>query len=304
MQPADIYTGTSGLATKVDPYTLPYNPAAIPLVECSNVDVTDAGKVRLRGGLSDVWLASSLGAFHSPHSTYHYMAFVEDGALTIVDKNQTITRLADVRIGAYMSFAEDIAGRLFFSNGIQNGFILGNQAYNWVNTTERVGPATTKEYGPPPIGHLLGIFGGYMLVAYENFIFVSEPFNSFSFNRGEGNIPLDSPARMMKEVTGGLWVSTGTKLIFFAGRDIRDLHPVVMYDKPAVRGTAVAVPADKLNPEATGIGVMVTAEDAILYLTPDGQVSNLSEGKIDIPPGATGSAAFHEGQYIVQINTL
>lgn len=310
MEPVDIYIGTSGLSTKVDPFTIAHSPSAIPLTECSNIDVTDNDKIRRRGGISPPVLGTTLGAFHSFFSSYHVLTFIEGDALTIMDKNGTVSRLAGVEAGVMMSFVEDNTGRIFFSNGNQHGFIHDSTAYNWVNPDPRgkVGPARfKKEYGPPPIGHLLGKFGAHTLVAADNYVFISEPFDSFSFNRDENYIPLDSPARVLREVTGGLWISTETRLMFFAGRDMRKLDPITMYPKPMVRGTDVEVPADELSTDVSrykGIGIMVTAEDALLFLTNDGVVVNLSNEKIDIPPGATGSAVYYEGRYTTQINTI
>jgi hypothetical protein len=303
VDPVAVFKSSAGLVTSQDDFGFDYNPDAAPLSSCSNVDITDRGKIRMRGGY-DLWVSALLGSMHSGFATADRLAFVEGDALSVVNKEGIITRLRSVTVGEHMSFIDDMYGRIFYANGYENGFIQNDVAYSWAAPRPRVGPNTNKQYSTPPVGHLLGRMGGRTVVAHDNFLYLSEPFNPFSYNLNEGVVPLDSPARMIKEVTGGVWVSSSTAIYYFATRDPRTLDPIKIYNKPAVRGTDVYLHSSEVMEEILGLGVMVTAEDAILFLTDDGRMINMTDDTIDIPPGSSGTAMIVDGRYITKINTF
>jgi len=303
MDPIAVFTATPGLITDNDPFGFEYNPASLPIRECSNIEVTNNGKIRRRGGLLK-WVDTSLGGAHSAFATSSKLVFVEGDALSLMDISGGVTRLRNVTPDAQMSFIDDMYGRIFYANGFESGYIQNDVASNWAVPATRVGPRATKQYGAPPVGYMLGRMGGRTMVAYENFIFLSEPFNPFSFNRDELVIPVDSRVRMIKEVANGVWVSSSTAIYFFNSRDPRTLDPIKVHPRPAVQGTDVYLPADRVVEELLGLGVMVTAEDAILFLTEDGRIVNMTDRTIDIPAGATGTAIIVNGQYITKINTF
>ena len=302
MDPINVFRTTPGLVTTRDEFGFEYNPDSTPLTSCSNVDVTDSGKIRMRGGW-ETWVATSLGAAHSAFPGAYRLAFVEGDALSVMDEHGTVTRLRTVTESLPMSFVDDMYGRIFYTNTAENGYIENDIAYNWVLATPRTGPSTYKQYEYPPKGHLLGRMGSRTVVAYENYLFLSEPYNPFSYNLAECTIPIDSPARMIREVSDGVWVSSGTAIFYFNGRDPKTLDPIRRHPRPAVRGTDVEYPSTEILEEVLGLGVMVTAEDAILYLTDDGRVINMTNLAVDIPAGATGSAMVVDGRYITKINT-
>jgi hypothetical protein len=299
MQPVDIYTGCVGLVTARDRFGYQHQPAKIALSSCSNVDVTDDRKIRRRGGMALV-APSTIGDITSMYPTRDVLAFVEGNALSVADRSLAVTRLRDVTPGIHTSFASDMYGRIFHANGRQHGFIENGIAFNWAPNEARRGVnRSTKQFGLPPCGHLLGQLGGRTIIAYQNWLLFSESFNAFSFNRDEDTVPIDSPATMIREVDGGLWVSTARRIWFFAGRDFRTFDPLPRHDAPAITGTDVMCEASELFHDRSGPGVLVTTEDAVLFLTSDGQAINLSRHKIDLPPGSFGCALIEGGRYLV-----
>jgi len=302
VDPVTVFRSTPGLVTDTDDFGFEYNPESSPLSSCSNVDVTNSGKIRRRGG-REVWVSTTLGSAHSAFASPDRLAFVEGDALSVMDENGTVTRLRDVTESAPMSFIDDMYGRIFYTNGYEHGFIKDDVSNSWANPTPRAGPKTYRQYSPPPIGHMLGRMGSRTIMAYENYLFPSEPYNPFSFNLADLTIPIDSPARMIREVSNGVWVSTSTAIYYFNSRDPYTLDPIRRHPVPAVRGTDVEYAATQILDEVMGLGILVTAEDAILYLTDDGRVVNMTDATVDIPAGATGTAAVIDGRYITKINT-
>jgi len=63
-----IYSGTSGLINARERFGTDYEATALPLSSCSNVDVTDEGKIRRRGG-TDLVYTATLGTITSMYPT-------------------------------------------------------------------------------------------------------------------------------------------------------------------------------------------------------------------------------------------
>jgi hypothetical protein len=306
MEPIKVYNKTAGLVTDRDPFAFDYNPDFSPIAECSNIDVTDNGKIRLRGGRSEL-VVNSKGVAHSGHPTSIGIVFVEGNALSVLAHDGTITRLRVVTEGYEMSCVEQ-GPKIWYSNTVENGFIEAGVAYNWVNPAgSKVSPPrTTKVYGPPPAGYLISKFKGHVLVAYDNFVFICEPWDGFNCNRSEMYLPFGSRLRMLREVEGGLWVGTEHEIFFCAGTEIQNFDIGLKHLAPVIKGTDVYAKASDVinNGEQHDPGVIVTAEDAILFLTPTGQAVDISGPQIDIPRAKSGTAMFFEGKYITKMNTI
>ena len=305
MTTKSVYKTTQGLITDFDRFTFEYGGGQnTPLSSSSNVDVTDNLKIRRRGG-KQLCMAASIGNITSIFPTASKLYFVEHDALSVASTGFEVIRLRNVTPAVPMSFFSDMYGRVFYSNGHENGFVLDDVAYNWVlNAVPKVGPKSTRGFTVPPVGHLIASLGSRAVVAHGNYLFFSEPFDAFNFNLGDTYIPIDSPATMFREVTGGFWVSTSTQILFFSGRNPKEADPIKRYSKPVVRGTDVAIQASDMFDEVTNPGVIVTARDGILFLSDDGLLVPLSNKKIDLPPGLSGTAMVYEGKYITKINTL
>lgn len=298
---AYIYRTTSGLYTFTNPRELEYaGGKEVALSSCANIDVTDNGKIRRRDGLAEV-LAQELGGIHSMYGTDEFVLFVEHDALSLWD-GITVARLRNVAIDVPMS-AVDTSYGVFYANGIQHGVVRRRESFDWEPPEDYIGPNSTRQPSPPPVGFMLAMFGAHLVVAVDNYLLFSEPFSYFHFTPDEYSLPLASPARMIREVDAGLWVSDQHRITFFAGRDPLNLDPKPKYGAPAVRGTDVVLDQSEVVPDLPSEpGVMVTAEDGVLLLTSQGSVIPLTRRKLTLPPGAFGTAMMRGGQYLVIIN--
>lgn len=298
MKTVKLFSGCSGLNTVVDTYEYPYSPDSLPLASCSNVDVTDAKKIRRRYG-TDLITAADLGSYTALFPG-EYLYFVEGNALSARDPEGNITRMMMVTPNAPASFLSWQQG-VFFVNGYETARIEGNVAYSWP-AADNIGP--DRDGTNAPVGHLVSEFGGHLVIAVEEFLFFSKPFDPFSFILDEYNLNVLSRPTMVREVQGGLWVSNQTGITFYAGSDPLDLDPIPRHGKQAVRGTDVLVDQhDVIGELPKAPAWMVTAEDAILLLSSDGSAYDLSSKKIDIPAGSFGTAMIYDGKYIVNLFT-
>jgi len=298
-----LYETCAGLHTIVEPSEYPYKDGAGALLQaCSNIDITDAGKIKRRDGVGLVFAKYSGNCHSAFNAAERWMVFVDGDALSVMDRGGEVFRLRTVTPGAPMRCALQPQG-VFHTNGVEHGYIDNDMvARPWTPPADDDAWLISKQYDQPPAGHILGTFGGSLLLGYQDFIFKSREFNPFVFNFSEDYLPILSPARMVREVTGGLWVSNQESISFYSGADFLDLDPIEKYHRPAVSGTDVYVnQQDVIKDLPTGIGIMVTAEDAVLLLTADGSCIDRSSDKITIPPGVTGTAMLRRNQYLVNL---
>jgi len=297
-----VYQTCGGLNTLVEPEEYGYTSGEeVFLRSCSNIDITEAGKIKTRAGVGQVH-AQELGDCGNGYDAGDFMVFTEGPALSIMEKNGTVSRLRNITPGLRMSCAKMPQG-VFHTNGVEHGYIAKDLlAKPWTPPADDVNVHPTREYSGPHVGHLLGTWRSSLLYAYGPHVYKSKPFNPFLYNHAEDVLPTISRATMMREVTGGLWLSNLEGIYFYSGRDFSDFDRLPKYDKPIVEGTDVYVPQHEVSRELpVGLGVIVTAEDAILFLAEDGTMMDLSSDKITIPPGAIGTAMFRGGQYLVNI---
>ena len=296
-----------GLRTVNDPASIPYSQEGDTwLSACSNIDITDTFKPKRRAGFAS-FVMQEIGNIHSLFGEHRdCLAFVEGDALSIYD-GAAVSRLRNVAQNAPTSFAMDHEGRIFHANGYEHGFILDQTARPWSPPTGWVGPAgaTRSLTGPPGDIHLVANGGSRMLVATGRDLFYSEPFDPFRFVLDEGNIPFPHVVRMIRKVDGGFYVGTDKELFFLAGPDITEVNVIRIDAAPVIQGTDCPADASVLGIDnLSGMGVVVTTEDSILFLSANGQKLDLSDGIITYPSGATGTAIVIGGRYIVKINTF
>ena len=128
--PLPVFNSTSGLNTVIDPLEYAYDPeAAVPLRSCSNVDVTDAGKLRRRDGIALVH-QQTVGGVHSIFAGTDNLVFVEGGALSLMDRHGTVSRIRNVTPLNPMSCVETMHG-IFHTNGAEHGLIRDGLAFPW-----------------------------------------------------------------------------------------------------------------------------------------------------------------------------
>ena len=290
-----VLKGSTGLNTKVDPVRLQYDSKAgvAELAEAVNVCIDDTGRIRRRKGTT---ATNQTSATHSLFVGDTGGYFVSAGDLYKMN-GDFLSTLIKAGVGnTRMSYAE-YAGRLFFANGVTNGAVSGNTASAW--QASYVGPETTKNLVPPPVGSHLAVFNASILIARDTAVWMTRNFDPYHVDATRGVFPFSNTVLMVRPVDDGFYVGTTAAIYFIAQTGPSDYQLQKKANYPPVEWTDVEVDASlvaKVN--QTGQAGMCVTTQGICYLGHGGAFANMTQDKIDLPSTTTGSAVFHDGEYI------
>lgn len=291
----NIFRGSTGINNKVDPVRLKYNPETgiQDLAAAINVDIDRTGRVGRRKGYE---LALQKGA-HSLFSCGSYCLFIGDNALCVLEPDYSWAAIRNVTVGARMSCVR-AGDNIYYTNGYEKGVVVDKLSYNWL-ASSYVGPITTRTFSDPPVGHLLELFNGMMLIAQDDVLWHSEPFAYSWFDLAKNYIQFSDRLVMVKAVQSGIFVGTEKETFFLKGSFASELQQIKIADYPAVEGTVVQVEASKIGDGSmAGIGLMWASEEGICFGGSDGLFRNLTERKLSYPSARYGAGLCRDGKYI------
>lgn len=308
MKSIPIFSGSSGLNTKVDPTRIRFDSETriSDLSACINCDIDDTGRISLRNGYTTT---ARTEAWHSLFSCGAYGLGVKGNALCILEADMSYTAIRNVNSNARMSYVKDTDGTkavIYYCNGYQNGRIISKVSYNWP-VGDYVGPETRKTFSAAPIGHLLEVRNLRMFIAVGNILWYSEP-GAYNLYRLAANyFAFPSRIRMVQAVAGGLWISDEEAIYFLEGEIVPTAMKMPIQvkkaDYPVLEGTAVKVAASQIGiKNLTGIVIMFTGTESICIGSIDGELIEFTRTKIDLPGGLTGAGLYKNGRYIATIN--
>lgn len=306
--PIKIFSGTSGINTKVDPVRLRFNPKTgiSELAACVNCDVDDTGRIVRRDGYTATVRTEK---WHSIFGCGNYGIGVTGDALCIIEHDLSYTPIRNVMQGARMSYFKEFDGAkdiIYYANGFQNGRIWGKNSHTWPVGTY-VGVPTSKMFYAAPVGHLLENRNQRMFVAQDNVLWYSEP-SAYSIWRLSTNyLAFPSKIRMVQSTAGGLWISDSNSIYWLGGEIIPTAMEmpiqVKMADYPAVEGTAIKAVGSRVGEGIPGIVVIFATTKGICIGTGEGQIINVTERKLDMPTGGlTGAGIERNGKYIITMD--
>ena len=310
MQNLRLFTGSTGLNTRIDPARLMFDPESgiQELAAAVNVDVDDSGRVSRTKGYTKI----ATGSFHSLFCDKGPALVVTGDALCILNTDYTLTPLRNVTVGAKMTYAQ-VDDVVYYANGYETGKIQNELSYAWEYTGERVGPETDREFSSPPVGSIVRHYKGRMYVVQRQNVWYSEPYDHSAFDMARNLLPFESDVKMFCPMETGVYVSDSNHVYFLEGEAFKEdffrKKPKLYY--PAVPGTEDYVTgmldlSDRNSPSMVpGVGqmyaVFVTTK-GVCVGSPDGDIFNLTEAKIDYPVGASGCGIVLNNRYISMIN--
>jgi len=303
-----IFSGSNGLNTKTDPVRLKFDPrnGISELAACINIDISDDGRISRRAGYTATDRTES---WHSLFSCNSYALGVTGNALAVIETDMSKTNIRNVTQNARMSYVRDTDGTkdvIYYANGHETGKVINKLSYSWT-AGDYVGATSRKEIYDPPIGHLLEIRNLRMFIAEGNILWYSEPGSLSQFRLAANYFGFPSRIRMVQAVSGGLWISDSENVYFLGGEIAPTLQEMPVQvkkcDCPVIEGTAVEAPASRIGIEGlSGIVTIFTTTRGVSVGSGDGQLIPVSEHKIEIPSGLTGSAVYRDGHYILTID--
>lgn len=290
-----IFKGTSGINNKTDPVRLAYNPETgiQDLAAGVNVDIDRTGRISRRKGCKLVLQKSA----HSLFPCRNYCLFVSSDALCVLEPDYSWAAIRNITIGARMSYVQ-VGNSIYYANGYEKGIVKDKLSYSWF-AASYVGPTTTKVFSSPPIGHLLELFNGVMLVAEDDILWYSEPFAYSWFDLTRNYIQFSDRLTMVKVVQEGIFVSTENETRFYKGTNVKELQEVKLTNYPAIEGTAATVDIAEIGDGSrSGLGVMWASTKGICFGGPDGSFKNFTQDRLDYPAARYGAGLSKGGKYI------
>lgn len=289
-----ILKGALGLNNIIDPLRHPYNTETGVgfLAEVVNCDIDDSGMISRRLGQVLLSNISSHSVFCDKGDCFVAQDRTNDAALYQVGTDLSLTGIrSGLTKSARISFCQ-IGNKTYYSNYFQNGVIEDGISTAWPVTTSHVGADTVREFYPAPIGSHLACFHSCMWVARDNVIWVSEP-NAFGkFDMARRFFQFGSNVRMIKPVSGGVWVSDEERTGFIIAADkFIDLQYIKRSSFPAHEWSEniELVDLSSTKYQIQGLCAVWSSDEGLCIGTPDGQLIVATKEKLVYPTGANGA---------------
>lgn len=298
-QPIPIFSKTSGLNNRVNSIEL----ADDELAECHNLLIDEFGYLHKRPG----YTLQVPGLFHSlpQEKEVPYVAkdrtVEQDCAIYYIASDLTVT---GVRSGltqcAHISFAS-YAGRVYYMNGFEKGFLIGDRSFPWVlGSTEGMDLDT---YTDPPIGNHITMYNGRMLIAVGPVLYFSELYRPDLYRPQRCFVKFAEDIVMVRPVEDGIFISTTSSIYFIKGEVSDIIVPKLVSTSPALEWSDVSdyVDASKFGDgfkDSTLCAVWV-GTDGVNWGLPGGHVVKVNDHKIKYPDSATKGASLLYGRSFI-----
>lgn len=290
-----LFRESTGINNKVDPTRLKYDPnvGMKDLASGVNVDIDSTGRISRRKGFT---LKLEKTA-HSLFSCDKYALFISGDALCVLYPDYTWAALRNVEVGARMSYVQ-VGDDTYYGNEHQVGIVREAVSYAWT-AADYVGPPTTKTFSDPPLGHLLAVYNGVMLIAQDNILWISEPYAFSWFNLASGYIQFSDRITMVKAVSKAVFVSTEKEIFVHKGGNLKEAEQTRVANYPAIEGTDVEVVASRIGDGSMeGLAAIWATTKGLCFGGPDGYFKNFTNRKLDYPAARYGAGLYRDGKYI------
>lgn len=299
-KPINIFRGSDGLNTMIDPARLRSGGGVQDLAVAADIDVTDTGRISRRKGYTKRISAS----VHSLFCDGGPCLFVTGTSLCSLNPDYTYNILATVTAAARVSYTE-INNRIYWCNGNEKGYVSGSINHSWIKG-EYVGPTTKRILSNPPTGTLVAYYRTRMYIAQANVLWYSEPLAFGAFDLVRGFFMFATDIRMVRAVEDGIFVSSSNNTYFLRGNTPLSFEQIKVADYPAIQWSDAKLEGSLSQDggiiEGNGISAMWMSNNGICYGGPGG-FRNLTLDKIaDFPDGLSGSGLVYNGRYIGLIN--
>lgn len=298
-EPIVIFRGSSGLNIKADPVRIQFDQQTgiQDLAVAVNVDHDRTGRVSRRKGFAATAVTA---AVHSLWCDGGACLFVTGESLCQLGANYAYSALATVTAGARVSYFQ-LDSRSYWQNGYEKGYIEAGVNNAWVRG-DNIGPATTRQFSDPPIGHLIAYEHGRAWIAQGPVVWYSEPYSLNDFDLARGFLPFESKITMLRPVKGGVFFSDQQRTYFGAGADPKEMDLQVVSESPVIEGTDQRLDLVKFGDGTiAGQGAIWAAQNGICIGMPTGQLLNLTSKKLSYPSALRGAGICFDDRYVLSL---
>lgn len=310
-----IFKRALGLNNKDNPASLSvdtrnnipsHSSTAMYLPVAVNVDITDNGKVERRCGyisvLGDLSNAHSLCAFNDD-----WLLFADGSTLYAYNLlNDQLKTLFSVLTPDKVVSYTCVGNMIMFSNGIESG-LIAEDGTSLVATDipEYAGNSGDEMYeiGEMPVTNIVHYYKGSLYAANKDtpFMYCSEPYNPFVYNKVKGNIVLPRGIRFISNTDNALIVGTSRGLYAYSGNGLSDFREEVLTGSSCIMCSKLSSFATN-NAGVTDIkkGVAVLTDEGILLVDNSLGITSVSETvDMDFKSIVNGSLAIVDNQIIL-----
>jgi hypothetical protein len=260
-----------------------------------NVNVNETGEISRRNGLT---ATDRTEAVHSMFCDGGDCFFVSGAYLYRL--NTDYSRLAvrsGLTVGLRMSYCQ-VLEKTYYMNTAELGVIIDGVSYVWY-AGAYVGPTTTRRFSNPPVGQLLTHFNGRIYIAKNDTIWYSEPFAYNWFDMARNFIQMGEYIKMLRAVSGGIYVGLNRRVFFLAGTEPSDFIIKTVSDSPMVLGTDIYVFGTDIGDGSIGERVVMwTASNGVYVGQSDGTVVNVTRNRLSLPLASMGCSVYNNNRYI------
>jgi len=274
-----------------------------------NVDIDDAGQIRRRRGVT----LREGSRYHSARTLAGRTFVVRSGVLGTLARDFSFTPIADVGPDylCYTSVGETV----YYASRVTSGKIVDGQARAWgmaaspgewlspvMRPTETLGAVAGKLLGAPPLATDIEAYKGRIYLAHKNVLWATELYLYDKVDKTKGFLQFEHDITMVRAVETGLFVGTEAQTFFLQGTWSTGLKRLIVVDSPTVRGSPATALAADVHPNAKSGNV--PEGNAILFMTgegicagfDDGQVFNLTRGRMVFPSAVSAAALYRADQ--------
>lgn len=302
-----ILKGSGGLNTETDPIRSGYDPAigVWDFAACVNIDISDKFRISRRKGFTRKLAGNS----HSLVAIEDkYCLFCVSDVLCRLESNLTdYSPIAVVTPDKRLSVII-LDSKVYWCNGREKGIVIDGINHEWTAATSLVSSNVTRVFNDPPIGHLLAYHNGRIYVVDGKIVWYSEPYGPNLFSKGDCFISLESNIQMIRPVDGGIYISDEYSTWFLKGQHPKEFVWNKIEDTPALPYSAEPIQA-RITIDQTGLPVLSlnmssmaaiwSTNKGICFGTSDGQITRLTERKIDLPDEYSSGACLVNGATLI-----
>jgi len=287
MKEYTVFNGSIGLNNKITPHRLPYTDDGVSALEhAMNVYIDETGELVSAKGRRKV----KDGVFHSTFETVDGFYVVQDleassslfravpdaaGDLTLIGIRSAMTKGRRV-------YYHELDGRVYYSNGIDNGFLTLDDSYPWP-TSEWVGQDEDNSKVTFPVGKNLDMLSGRFLCSIGKELFFTEVNLVGLYDEVAGRRAFESDITMICAVSTGVFVSDENSVYFLRGTNPKEWIMERVLNYPAYRKYQHLVDPSKFGFQSlTMAGLFATEKGAVIGMA-DGTAQNLIDDNVITP---------------------
>ena len=285
-----FFRASTGINTVCDPARIDYDwkEGVSDLAAAVNVTISSSGRINRRKGKTLKVPLSS----HSLFCDGGECVFVYDSGLYLLETNFSYRLLTSLSSNNHMAYTQ-IGGRIYYTNNQDKGYVENGIRYVWEKTTNYVGPVTQKVITGPFPGNHLAFRDGRIYITTGNVVWYSEYQALDWFDMHRNNIQFNTHVRMVKPVTGGVYISSSKAMYFFSGPTAPEFGGKKLTSYPALEWSDAIDYLDGIDVpdlEASGLCALWSTPEGAMLGTPDGNLINLNKKKVIYPHGTKGAS--------------